>query len=439
MEESREHARVRATVLTIILVAGGLGLVELDLSFGAREPTGIRILAAATLAFSASLLVPLRRVRTRLGSAVFQVCVAILFIQTVYLVVYPAAYPALAIASLVVVALALSFVTGRQLFGVALGAWAIAAAAIVWGNLGRSPFTVPATADDPILIGSGLAAVTVGMVLLWQFGTQMTNAVERATTAHTQLSAAHQKLRGLDEMKSRFINSAAHELNTPMTPVMIQLRLLKATPQPDPQQARSVEVLERNLNRINGLVHEMLDVARLQAGRLEVHRDSFAVRALLEEGVADFAQAARARGVVLSVAPTPDVRAEADRHRVAQVLSNLLSNAVRLTPSGGSVVVRGSQEGRTLTVRVMDTGIGLTAQQKEGLFQPFGRVHDDSGADAGTTAGLGLYICRGLVEEMGGRLWAESAGPGKGATFAFTLPAAPPMPGIGMALPEMGV
>lgn len=412
--------------MTVVVVAGALGLAELYLS--ARSANrGLLILGIATTAFALAL-VPAWWTSRRGDNdrAVFFACIAIFAIQATYLVVYPQAYAALAIASVVVVALALSFVHGRKLFGLMVAAWSVAVAAVVIGVLGESRYAIPEGAANVVLLGSGLAAVTVGMVLLWQFARDMTEALDESKTANRELSRAHKQLHEQEQAKTRFINVAAHELNTPLTPVMLQLHLLRAGKHAmqDPKQERMVQLLERNLERMKGLVHEMLDVARLQAGRLALRVEVFDLNDALRAAVDDFTAVAKSRQVDLTLQVPGPLPVTTDRRRVEQVLSNLVSNAVRLTPARGSVTVTASADPEGTVVHVRDTGVGLTREQIDHLFQPFSRVHDE--ATAGTGSGLGLYICQGLMHEMGGRIWVTSAGPGKGSEFSLLLPPRPP-------------
>lgn len=429
---AQDVRRIRATLLTIIVVAFGLAATEFRLALTADGPTfGLWVLAIATALLSLVLLWPMRIAATHTRRAIFLGCSAILAIQVVYLAFYARAYPAITIAAFVVVALAINSISGRDLFWLTFASWVIAAFATVWGNVGIQVADIPPAADKPILIGSGLAAVTVGMVLLWQFARNMTDALDAARAANAELAAANEKLRDVERMKSQFINTAAHELNTPMTPVMLQLEVIKARLGQQAGQERSIQVLERNLVRMSGLVREMLDVARLQSGRMALQRQPFGLRALLQDAVDDYAPAAATKGVALTLAPGDEAEVLGDRQRVTQVVSNLLSNALRLTHPQGSITIRLTTGGTTATASVTDTGVGLTREQMDQLFQPFTRIHDGTQG----TLGLGLYICRGLVEAMEGRLWADSAGLGRGATFSFSLQRAPdkPVPALATA------
>ena len=421
---AQDARRVRAPLATIVPVALLVALVEAILARDSGN-LGLALLAAGTGLFAASLVPGLALVRRgKPAAAAFLACIAILGIQAIYLVVYPRVYGTLTVASFVTVGLALSFVTGRRLFVVVLLSWAMAAAAVLVGLLGGNRFGVPDVADVPVQLVVGLAGLTVGMVLLWQFARDTTERLREAQAAHEELRRANEALADQERAKTRFINAAAHELNTPLTPILLQLHLLRMGPRPvtDPEHARMIAVMERNVERSKALVREMLDVARLQAGRLGLRPVDFDLAHALAGAFEDFTLVAKAKQVDLVLVPPPPLPVHADRRRAEQVISNLTSNAVRLTPAGGRVELRADVEGPDVVVRVRDTGVGLTEEQKRGLFKPFGRVHDESVSGAGS--GLGLYICQGLAREMGGDLWADSGGAGQGSTFSFRLPAA---------------
>lgn len=235
-----------------------------------------------------------------------------------------------------------------------------------------------------------------------------------------------ERLQEMDRFKTDFINMAAHELNTPMTPLLLQVRLLRmkqAGQAIEADNGRIVDVLDRNLKRLSRLVQDMLDVARLQGGRLHLDVKPTDLRPLLAEVADTFSQEAVERGVALTVEAPPTLPAAADDARVAQVLHNLVSNAIKFTPAGGQVTVAGNVQDDHVLISVTDTGVGLSPDQAQQLFQPFSRVHRDEHKAPGT--GLGLYISRGLVEWHGGTLAVESAGPGAGSRFTVRLPVRP--------------
>jgi PAS domain S-box-containing protein len=234
-----------------------------------------------------------------------------------------------------------------------------------------------------------------------------------------------ERLRQVHAFRTEFINTAAHELRTPLVPIRAELFLLKSGAAGLAEQGRrSVEVLDRNVARLGDLVDDLLDAARFQAGRLALDRAERDLHELARDAVDSFRQAARERGVMLAHEASGDGEAAFDPARMAQVLYNLLANAIRFTPAGGQVVVRSGVAGGWATLEVQDTGAGLRPEDMQRLFQPFVQVHP--GPPSRTGSGLGLYISRGLVELHGGSLTAASDGPGRGSRFTARWPARDP-------------
>ncbi|MHB1262661.1 MAG: sensor histidine kinase [Thermoplasmatota archaeon] len=230
-------------------------------------------------------------------------------------------------------------------------------------------------------------------------------------------------LRQVDQFKTTFLNTAAHELRTPLLPVKAQFHLLKRrlASSGDRETIASVDILDRNITRLSSLVEDLLDAARYQAGRVNLRLEEIDLAALAAEAVDSFRQAAKERSITVAL-QTPGARSVVcDRKRILQVLYNLLSNAVKFTRDGGAITV-GLQVGPDeATVRITDTGIGLAPAEIPRLFQPFAQLQESMVAGQ-RGSGLGLYVSRGFVEAHGGRIWVESAGPGKGSEFIFTIP-----------------
>lgn len=244
------------------------------------------------------------------------------------------------------------------------------------------------------------------------------------------------RLRDLDRFKTQFINAAAHELNTPMTPLRLQVHMLERLGRLEDAdaRARAVRILARNVDRLSLLVQDMLDVARLQSGNIRIQRATVDVASLVRDAIETYQAPAQGRNVTLHTEMPPRLPAYVDGKRVSQILYNLVSNAMKYAAPGTAVTVRASASGQQLTLQVEDRGVGFTAEQRARMFVPFSQVH--TGVEAAPGTGLGLYISRGIAERHGGTLDGVSAGPGKGATFTCVLPL--PTPGEGGPEPGAG-
>jgi signal transduction histidine kinase len=224
------------------------------------------------------------------------------------------------------------------------------------------------------------------------------------------------RLSEVEELERNFLMSVSHELRTPLTAIRGHVGALREGLAEDPDaRARSLEVIALETSRLERLVGDVLDLAKLDARRFTVLHEEVDMARLLEQAYETFGEEARRRGI--------DYRSElgarpvivSDGDRVLQIISNLLANAFRWTPDGGRVDVELSQRDGTVSVAVADTGPGIPASERERIFRPF--VSQDG---AGT--GLGLAIARELARALGGRIRLESE-PGHGSRFELVLPA----------------
>jgi PAS domain S-box-containing protein len=246
-------------------------------------------------------------------------------------------------------------------------------------------------------------------------------AVLRDVSARYQVEEAlHQAIRARDEM----MGIVSHDLRNPASAVkMLAGSILseadaRALP---PDVAERIEVMQQAAVQIDGLIQDLLDVTRLEAGRLSVSPQDVAPVPLVEAALYALRALVESGGVELVATydePLPTVHA--DPERVTQLLSNLVGNALKFTPAGGRVEVRTQRYGEGVLVSVTDTGEGIPADQLPHVFERFYQV-SSSRSVARHGAGLGLPIARGIVEAHGGTIWIESA-PGRGTTVRFTLP-----------------
>lgn len=231
-------------------------------------------------------------------------------------------------------------------------------------------------------------------------------------------------LQTMNRFKTDFMNAAAHELSTPLTPIKLEVHVLGKGKVPPEEIPKHIKVIDRNVERLGRLVQDLLDGARFEAGHLGLDLKEIDLVAVINDAVETHRPAAEQKGLVLKKGDVKDgLTVLADEGRIAQVLDNLLTNAIKYTPKGGHIQVELRSARGGVEVAVVDDGRGFDQQLAGRLFHPFSRIHEDQMVGPAGT-GLGLYICRGLVEGHGGRISAESDGPGKGSRFRFTLPKA---------------
>lgn len=226
-----------------------------------------------------------------------------------------------------------------------------------------------------------------------------------------------------DRLKSEFASTVSHELRTPLTAIHgnVALLLSEKPGTLTEDQREFLTLTQISVQRLTELITEMLDLSKLESAGLQMAREPVECGPLAQELVRTMAEQARARSITLSLmAPEGLPTVLGDRDRIAQVLMNLISNALKYTPTEGKVIVRLSAEQAQLVVRVSDTGIGLTSEDRTQLFAKFFRADNSTTRRVGGT-GLGLVISKAIVEKLGGTIWVEST-PGIGSTFAFTLP-----------------
>lgn len=240
--------------------------------------------------------------------------------------------------------------------------------------------------------------------------------------AGEDLKRAFAQLKELEASRLQLVNNIAHDLNTPLTPIKIQLHLLSRTDgDPGGSRAHSLQILRRNVEHLQRLILDLKEYARLEAGQLRLTKESVPLDALVKTAVESFRTVAEQKGLRLASGEPPKALVHADGARLTQVLYNLLNNAVKFTPAEGTVQVESGLEGAEVWVRVTDSGRGLNPDEIDRLFQPFTQVHDPKETPERGT-GLGLYIAKGIVEGHEGRISCESPGRGRGSTFTFTLP-----------------
>src|SRR3954469_1534723 len=251
---------------------------------------------------------------------------------------------------------------------------------------------------------------------------QKSEALERATA---ELKEAYDRLRQLDRLKDEFVATVSHELRTPLTSIRSFSEILLDTPDLSEEERRHfLGIVVRESDRLTRLVNDVLDLSKIEAGRMDWHVVDCNLHEVLEHAIAATSgvMAERQVRVATDLAPPPAI-VRVDRDRLVQVVVNLLSNAAKFVPEeGGRVLVRLLAERGSFVVRVEDNGPGVPEDYRASVFERFRQVGGNrKGKPKGT--GLGLTISREIVEHFGGRIWIEEAALG-GAAVCFTLPEA---------------
>jgi PAS domain S-box-containing protein len=226
----------------------------------------------------------------------------------------------------------------------------------------------------------------------------------------------------VDRMKSEFIATVSHELRTPMTSIKGSLGLvLGGIAGPLPDEAKELlAIAQNNTDRLIRLINDILDISRIEAGKMEIKRAPLTVMDAVHKAIRELEGFANQRDIAVTAEVAGDLpRVMADSDRLQQVLVNLLSNAIKFSEQHTRVMVSAGQDDDQVWVKVQDQGPGIAKDHMSQIFEKFHRVDNASTRKTGGT-GLGLAICKAIVEEHGGRIWVGSE-PGKGSAFTFTL------------------
>ena len=254
--------------------------------------------------------------------------------------------------------------------------------------------------------------------------------------------------RDLDKMKTDFISVVSHELRTPLTSIKgyTDLLLSGASGETNELQAEFLGIIQSSTTRLSNLINDILDISRIESGSIDIQQGAVDYGRIVSETLRLMKAAADEKGISMDASlpeTIPPVRGDADK--VTQILSNLVSNAIKYTPEGGWIKVSLEVTGEaSLLTTIADSGIGIAPEDQKRLFQKFFRADNTSTREAGGT-GLGLVIAKTILEMLGGAIWVESE-EGRGSRFHFTLPLyleaagdghppiAPPERGIGLVL-----
>ncbi len=300
-------------------------------------------------------------------------------------------------------------------------------------------------------VGNLLAAAIENARLYAELEARVARRTAQLAEATEEAHAARATAEAASATKSEFLANVSHELRTPLTSVVGFTKIVRkrlddvvlpalaasleaAGTAPDPKLDRAVRQIGENLaimvaegDRLTAMINDVLDLEKIEAGRMEFRREAVRIGEVIEQATGAVAALFETTGLELRREVAADIPVlTGDHHRLIQVVINLLSNAVKFTPSGSVTVVAGVADasGSSVVVSVVDTGTGIPAEDHERVFEQFAQSGDTL-TDKPRGTGLGLPICRQIVEAHGGRLWLESEA-GRGSTFSFSLPVSDP-------------
>ena len=253
-----------------------------------------------------------------------------------------------------------------------------------------------------------------------------------------RLAQLNHQLREQDRRKDEFIATLSHELRNPLAPIRVAAKII-ASPDAAPRQLQRAQlIIERQVTHMALLLDDLLDIARITQGKLQLKRDTLALSGVVDAAVEAARPTMDGKQQQLAVSlPAEPVLLEADHLRLSQILSNLLTNASKYSEAGSRIALTCTVERDTLAVSVQDTGIGIAPECLVGIFEIFSQVHGAASPSDGGL-GIGLALVKGLTELHGGTVEARSAGLGRGSEFIVRLPLATTSVGAAVALTKPG-
>ena len=278
-----------------------------------------------------------------------------------------------------------------------------------------------------ILKDSGYFINIIGLALSSiQYNLRLKESNDRLRESNEMLTIQYQKVKESEKMKTEFINIAAHELRTPIQPILGLSDIIYSKVK-DEELHELLEIIIRNAKRLKRLTDNLLDVTKIEGRSLKLNKEKFNLNILISEVLKDYVNKQKNQLIVKIVYDfkrKEDIIVEADRDRLSQVIHNLLDNALKFTTTHNNQTIfviidkknEGKEEKKVVIVSVKDTGEGIPEKILPKLFSKF------SVSNSTTGTGLGLFICKNIIEAHDGRIWAENNSDKNGATFSFTLP-----------------
>ena len=317
--------------------------------------------------------------------------------------------------------------------------WIAAYTPVVWHDrLWSVATSVPASEVD-LLIRSVYAkqmlflATVIAIILVGSFGlilmfsrwnktleAEVKSKTSDLITMNKELALANARLKELDNLKSEFVSMVSHELKTPLAAMKTSAQVMGMADASEETREEMQDIIIRNIDRQTNLVNDLLDLSRIESGRLRLNCENVALDAVIADSIETVKQAAVEKDITLDVElPVGLPSVKGDREKLIRVVINITNNAIKFTPRGGKISIKARELNGQVEVRVSDTGIGIAAEELAKVFEKFYQVDNTLAREAGGT-GLGLAICKGIIDAHKGQIWVQSE-LGKGSTFGFRL------------------
>ncbi|MBU0709138.1 MAG: hypothetical protein KJ793_00280 [Candidatus Omnitrophica bacterium] len=253
---------------------------------------------------------------------------------------------------------------------------------------------------------------------------ELQRANEKIKSLYKELDKKTEDLKRLDQLKSEFVSTASHELRTPLAAIKesVMLILDGTAGKTSSAQSRFLGIARRNIDRLTDLINDLLDIFKIDTGKLQLKKSKCDINVLINKTLEQLKSLASDNKLILNQVLAKDLpKVECDQGRIIQVITNLVGNAIKFTPSGGKImIISKKRDTKFIEISVTDTGIGIDKKDISKLFTRFRQLDSSLTRKVGGT-GLGLAICREIIQMHGGKIWAKSE-VGKGSVFVFTLP-----------------
>lgn len=269
------------------------------------------------------------------------------------------------------------------------------------------------------IMGIGIAIVVIHIFLTF-LGKKIFSKLQNAKNMVKQ---KNEEVIKIDKAKTEFVAMVTHELRTPIVPITSYAKMLlqERFGQLNETQKEKMKIIIKGAESLQLLIQDILDVHKADLGKLKLNLELYDIRDIIVDAVADTIPLANRRGVIIQDLSPISCKIQIDKHRMVQVLTNLIKNAIDFVPlEEGVIKIQSEINGNCIVLSVNDNGQGIAEEKVGNLFKKFYQVESSDSAYRDST-GLGLAICKIIVEEHGGRIWAESS-IGKGATFRVSLP-----------------